>query len=216
MASFLGDYRWTDTDVREGGDELKGLVVIWLEAYQGDFEPLVKIKEYYTSHRNLTVVHQRTVLNCMRGDTWGFDLLTKYTNIASAESSHFSQTKRRDHLRVVPDEPVRRMPYDLKHTWKKRYLISASKIAKVGHIIRPKHSSFKYYPSQEGVKGSSPYHAWVATWCSFHIVTNFGPNHGGNRYPTGFAGFMVDDPEEYGYRLCMKCIHEFSDRGGLE
>jgi hypothetical protein len=214
MSSWLGDYRWTDTDVREGGDELKDLATGWLHNYQGDFEPLLRIKEYYTSHQNITVVQARTVLNCMRGDTEGFTLLKLYGDF-NPEKQAKRERRRPDHLRVVP-EPSRKYPYELKHTWKKRYLISASKNAKVGHIIRPKHSTFKYYPSQEGVEGSSPYHAWVSTWCSFHIVTSFGPNHGSNRYPGGFGGFMVDDPEEYGYGLCMSCIKNFADRGGLE
>lgn len=199
---FVQGYKWTDADVREGGEELRDVALHWLDCYYcGEFEPLVKIRQHLAAGKTITVVMIRTILNCMRGDSHGADMLEAYSKV----ETNGIPSRRRDHLRVVPDPPVpaRKAMVQLKHHWNKRYLVGATKQAKNAHIIRGSKSYFQWclYPEPH-------YSASVHTWCQFYKSTDTWLKNGVTEFR--FTGIMIDDPEDYGFGLCMTCIRNLA------
>lgn len=61
------DYAYTDRDVREDED-LRVLAINYVNAYGGEFTPLVEAREYLREYGVLSTPIARKVLNCMRHD----------------------------------------------------------------------------------------------------------------------------------------------------
>lgn len=77
--------KYTDRDVREGGEELYQKVVNFLERYEGEFTFLIDCKMRLAQGMDLHVGMVRGVLNCMRVDPRETDLPEPILPTADAE-----------------------------------------------------------------------------------------------------------------------------------
>lgn len=100
--------KYTDADVR-ADDELVELAHEYVEAYFGDFEPLVHARLALEYGRTLTTVEVRKVLNCMRND-W------KYADKMPAPKATIIQMPDREERLVTRKQTRRRR----EPTWEER------------------------------------------------------------------------------------------------
>lgn len=135
--SEVAEYRFTDRQVR-GSSLLQQAAEEFLHLYKGDFEFLRNAKIYLDGAGYLPTAMARGVLNCMRTDPQGQELLR-----AIGEVFHLAPEPVREG-RVIR---LPRPPYiDLPCVWRYDYIMSLHKLASVVHILDKERSTIRYYP----------------------------------------------------------------------
>jgi hypothetical protein len=176
MASWAADVKYTDTDVRSD-ENLRAIATQFAQGYNGDFEFLVSAKEVAIVTDDLPITMARGVLNCMRGDARGHQLLPppKPTWGSDSEEEPIQQSMpypRRWKKAEVVELPIPRRVRELKVHWNKIYVLSTHKQGKVAHLLWPERSKLTYYPN--GWRATDDiYHAWLHLHCGNHMDTRF-------------------------------------------
>jgi len=133
--------RYTDRHVREDVS-LIDVAEGYAQAYTGDFEFMVDIRDRLRDGQRLTVTQVRGVLNCMRHDP-------RVGHLPVPASGGGARVIRLPaHLMVAPpgDDESRRPPYvDAAVRWKKTYLLSHHRSAQVIHHLDARRSYVRFH-----------------------------------------------------------------------
>jgi len=145
------DRKYTDRDIRDN-PKLISLAEGYLLDYTGEFDYLLGCRELVEGGERLPIPLARGVLNCMRLDPKGFQVLQDYVEDFTdahgktwREARNFTAPEplgptpaqativRAPRLQIVRSRPAY---VPLKTRWKKTYVLSTWQRAKVAHLIK--------------------------------------------------------------------------------
>jgi hypothetical protein len=140
------EHKYSDRDVRADPD-LAELAYEYLDAYTGDFEPLVRAQEVLTGSRLLTTSQIRVVLNCMRHD-WNIA-----DQLPQPMAKVIEMPQRDNEVEVIPKRKKYKEP-----SWKDRY-VNCERTD-----LHPSHAYEKNGYDQwrcDGIANDRPDHLWT-------------------------------------------------------
>ncbi len=147
------DYKYTDRDIRENLNLMK-VAHDYLLQYGGDFDYLVRARQYLVIQGSLPTSIARGVLNCMRSDPYWVGRIPA----PRLENYFMSPPESPRRLYVVDTRRPQRIR--LKATFNKPYVMSPWKTAYLVHLLDQRDSQLWYHPH------TGTYEYLLQGWCN--------------------------------------------------
>jgi hypothetical protein len=139
---------YTDRDVRES-EELRAFAERYIQAYKGDWQPLLDRQFFFIQNGYLTTPHARMVLNAARQDgRYSDQLPAPASPLRLVDDNYEPHPVRRGQRQTVQHvHGPRERPFkiELSVKWKQLWVMSAHKTAYVIHRLDPEYSTITYW-----------------------------------------------------------------------